>query len=1000
MKSHFALLLLFFIQQIPFAQLPAGFAKFEIAGELNPTDLAIAADGRIFLTEKNGLVHIVKDGILLPDPFVILDVEDYNEQGLGHIALDPAFPAEPFVYLYYTVSDGNGLSHNKIVRITADGNLAVPGSEEILYECDQSFGTIHQGGDMVFGNDGKLYISTGDKGRGDMVQSLNSNLGKVLRINKDGSIPSDNPFFQVITGKYRAIYALGLRNPFSLAVQAETGRLFACDVGNASWEEINDIQAGKNYGWPLIEGKKTTQQAPVNYRDPLYAYDHNTGCSVVGAAFSPVTGGSFPGLYHGKFFFADYCKGYIKMLDPQTGTVVADFATGIDRPVAIAISPEGDFYYLARSGMGGGSEADNTESEQGSLWKVIYTGSEAPYVYQQPQSGLRVEGEDFFLQTKSLGKPPLHFRWQKNGSDLAVPDTNILTINMVSLTDSNAAFRCIVSNSLGQDTSAPAFLWVTTNQRPLPEILTPEPDFLYKAGTYIPFSGVAIDPETDTLPASKTYWKIDFHHDDHLHPVMTPTSNIVVDSIWIPTVGEPDDNVWYRLHFSAQDADGLSQTVTRDVFPLKTPVEIYCHEASVPVNADGFLGTTPYLFKSVAGLERSLSVPGFLDETDTVLIFRKWKNGYDKTFRTFITPDTGIFSARVEYDKIAKANGFGLLGEYFNEAMYPWGFDEALLLSRIDSTVNFEWAEGSPAPGYVPDDGFTVRWTGQIVPYSDDTLTFYTFTDDGVRLWVNDSLLIDHWGPQGGTEHAASLYLEGGKRYPIRMEFLEIGGVATAKLRWSTSRMPKGPIPQRQLYPPQQLIPNRLNGFVWLDADGDDEWDNIELPLAGAAVLVTESGTKTVVAAALTDDNGQYDFPAIPSGTYSILVLPPIQAGSVEPGYGLSQSGVSPEFDLAGEQHLDQNFAFRIALDAGNINSAIQTWEVSPNPTDGLLYFRKKLVAFQERFQIQVYNADGKLCLEKIIPENTWETELDLGSLASGIYIVRAGGQSVKITVF
>ncbi|MFM7400623.1 MAG: PQQ-dependent sugar dehydrogenase [Bacteroidota bacterium] len=126
-----------------YAQLPTGFIKYEIAGGLNPTDMALSPDGRVFITEKDGLVRIVQNGVLLPDPFVILqEVESFNEQGLGHIALHPGFPDQPYIYVYYTVSDSNGLSHNRLSRITANGNFAVPGSEIVLYECDSSR-TLH-----------------------------------------------------------------------------------------------------------------------------------------------------------------------------------------------------------------------------------------------------------------------------------------------------------------------------------------------------------------------------------------------------------------------------------------------------------------------------------------------------------------------------------------------------------------------------------------------------------------------------------------------------------------------------------------------------------------------------------------------------------------------------------------------------------------------------------------------------------------------------------------
>lgn len=997
MKLPFTLVFSLVAHLLP-GQLPSGFANYEIAGGLNPTDLAISADGRVFLTEKDGLVRIVQNGALLTDPFVILQVEAFNEQGLGHIALHPDFPNTPYVYLYYTVPDSIGLSHNRLVRVTADGNLAVAGSDTILYECDPSFGTVHQGGDIAFGNDGKIYLSTGDKGRGDKVQSLDSDLGKVLRINADGTIPADNPYYHEALGKYRAIYALGLRNPFSMAVQTESGKIFVSDVGAASWEEINQILPGKNYGWPLVEGKALNQQTPANYMDPLYAYDHNTGCAVIGAGFYPTTEGNFPAVYKGMFFFADYCKGDINMMEPSGNHAVGMFASGINRPVAIAISPKGEFYFLARAGIGGGSTSDNTESENGSLWKIVYTGSPAPFIYYHPKGDLIVTGEDYNLTTLALGKPPLHYRWQKNGLDYACPDSNTLTIIHVTLADSNTAYRCIVTNSTGADTSKTAVLLVTDNQRPIPTIVLPALNTLYKAGREIEFSGHAEDPETGVIAPIHTYWKIDFHHNDHLHPVMTPTPGITDETIQVPVVGEPSDNVWYRFHFSAVDPAGLTGSVYRDVFPVKTPVRVESNQSGIPVDADGFYGKTPYHFLSVAGLQRSLRVPTYEELTDTVLMFHAWENGLTNQLRSFITPDSGTFEARADFEAYPKANGFGLLGQYFRESDGNWTFDEPLLYSRIDSTINFEWQEGSPQPGYIPIDGFCTRWTGQLVPYCDDLYTFYLATDDGSRLWIGDSLLIDEWHGQPAVEHTATIWLKGGKRYPFKLEYLELGGAATAILKWSTARMPKETIPQRQFYPPQALIPNQMSGNVWLDTDFDGVFDPQEVPLPNTALLLLDSITHLPVASGLTDSTGHYTLKNIPSGTFQAYLAPSTALGSAVPGPGLDARGYSDYFALTGEANLQQNFTFQPG--SQRVPWADRAWRISPNPGNGLFVFTKMLVSYHEKFTIRVFDAKGRLCLATEIPEDVWEKQLDLREFPAGIYWVRAGNRVEKLGVF
>ena len=148
--------------------------------------------------------------------------------------------------------------HNRISRFTANGDVAVAGSETVILELDNLSGaTNHNGGALAFGPDGKLYAAVGENANGANAQTLGNLLGKMLRLNKDGTIPTDNPFFTSATGRNRAIWALGLRNPFTFAFNRAGAELFINDVGQNTWEEINDGIAGANYGWPDTEGATT-----------------------------------------------------------------------------------------------------------------------------------------------------------------------------------------------------------------------------------------------------------------------------------------------------------------------------------------------------------------------------------------------------------------------------------------------------------------------------------------------------------------------------------------------------------------------------------------------------------------------------------------------------------------------------------------------------------------------------------------------------------------------
>ncbi len=249
---------------------PEGFSVETVAsGITGVTAMEIASEGRVFVCEQTGRLRIVKDGALLPEPFVKLEVDSSWERGLLGIALDPHFDKNHFIYLNYVSKDPH--PHHKISRFTATGDNAAPDSEFVLLEGDdqRKLGGNrqdgHQGGAIHFGKDGKLLIAIGDQTAGEPAQRLDTFQGKLLRINPDGSIPEDNPFFTKAKGKYRAIWALGLRNPFTFAVQSESGRIFANDVGETRWEEVDEAFAGGELRLARLRRTHLRSQVPWAY---------------------------------------------------------------------------------------------------------------------------------------------------------------------------------------------------------------------------------------------------------------------------------------------------------------------------------------------------------------------------------------------------------------------------------------------------------------------------------------------------------------------------------------------------------------------------------------------------------------------------------------------------------------------------------------------------------------------------------------------------------------
>lgn len=359
--------------------LPAGFAESVFAtGLTRPTQMAVAPDGRVFVAEQAGTLRVVQNGAVLSTPFVSLAVDSDGERGLVGVVLDPNFSTNGFVYVYHTVpGSGTAAPFNRVSRFTASGNVAVPGSEVVLLDLDPlGAPTNHNGGPMAFGADGKLYVAVGENNVGGNAQLLTNRLGKILRLNPDGTIPADNPtafdgLAGTPAGANRAIWAVGLRNPFALSVQPGTGRIFINDVGQGSFEEINDGRAGANFGWPVTEGPEPAGVSGVTY--PVASYARNgtppfAGIAITGGTFYNPPAAQFPTSFVGSYFFTDFTAGFINRFDPATGTL-SNLATELTGQLVtdLDVGPAGQLLYLALGGPNGGA-----------IYQVTFTPPQGP----------------------------------------------------------------------------------------------------------------------------------------------------------------------------------------------------------------------------------------------------------------------------------------------------------------------------------------------------------------------------------------------------------------------------------------------------------------------------------------------------------------------------------------------------------------------------------------------------------------------------------------------
>lgn len=310
----------------PFSIFSADIVLEKIADGLNKPIFFAQAPGtkERLIVEQGGEIKILKDGNVLTDPFLDISraIETGGEKGLLGLAFHPKYEKTKKFYVNYTYRRGNLKTRISAFQVSNKTNRAVTSSEKVILEFDQPFDN-HNGGHLEFGPDGFLYIATGDGGsagdpRGN-AQNLKSLLGKILRIDIDKgnpyAIPADNPFQNRKTARPE-IWAYGLRNPWRFCFDRVTGLLYAADVGQNKWEEIDLIQKGKNYGWNIMEGAhlfRAREGSSVSepFQRPILEYGRAEGESITGGY---VYRGKKLLRLSGYYIYGDYVSGKIWML--------------------------------------------------------------------------------------------------------------------------------------------------------------------------------------------------------------------------------------------------------------------------------------------------------------------------------------------------------------------------------------------------------------------------------------------------------------------------------------------------------------------------------------------------------------------------------------------------------------------------------------------------------------------------------------------------------------
>lgn len=759
--------------------LPPGFVMEEnfITGLEKPTDLKFAPDGRIFIAEKGGQILIVENGILLDQPFYSVATQTPLERGLGGLLLDPDFDNNGYVYLFYTLPYEN---KNVVARVTAAGNTAIPGSEIELIRFDNMWASWHNGGGMVFAPDGKLVIGTGDGTAGPTADDMDKTTGKIFRINPDGSIPLDNPFFTTTTGIYRGIAAYGVRNPYTMAVSRLSGKIFFNDVGQDTYEEINEFIPGKYYGWHHVEGYLNgAPMTDTNYIDPVHVYDHNFGCAVVGASFYEPDVSLFPQEYYGQYFFMDLCEGKVLYMDPDNYGVTLFGSQLDDGYNNLEVSPDGHLYLI--------------HLNQGKLSRISYQGINAPpLVSIHPEARTVTVGEHVKFEVDATGDN-LFYDWYVNGNQAQSSQASFFFMKNVDLADDQSLISVRVSNLFGTVYSDTVMLRVLDGSRP--EIQFLNIPSLYSAGDSIRFAAVVTDVDQQTVPLSDLTWRVDFHHDSHVHPAMSNLTGTDAGSFFVETSGEVDTNVFYRIYLSVLDSSGLMAEAYQDVFPNKVTVQLNSEPEGIEVKVDGATVKTNFPLRSVKNLNRTYTVPSFSVVGDSLYQFIQWGDGADTLTRVFPAL-TETYS--LKYQSLMEYVHYNLVRgklHFYRDTASNQQYYRSVPITQVKQN----WDVRSPlpydSPAY-PADYWSARWEWTTLAPVSDLYTFYLYHDSKVSLIVDGSLLINQAIASGNLQtDTVQMWFNAGDSLNFQLDYDHYTYLARVELDWSYSLVDRHPVP-------------------------------------------------------------------------------------------------------------------------------------------------------------------------------------------------------------
>jgi uncharacterized repeat protein (TIGR01451 family) len=630
--------------------LPPGFVQTKLAGGLTkPVVVLPAPNGDIYIGEQVGKILDYHNGAVLPTPVLTLNVFNVGETGLLGVALDPNFATNGYIYVSYTVPitvAGVVKPYARLSRFTVVNGVASTASEKVYYQGNQiqnEDGTggnyDHPGNQVKIGPDGKLWWSVGDNVPSiSNGQALSNIYGKILRFNLDGTVPSDNPFVDV-AGAVPYIYAYGLRNPWRFTF-LPNGLAMTEDTGSSYWEDLDTIQSGTNFGWPIKEGNCGS----CGYANPAYSYGHYPTDAAT-SAIAAYSGSTFPKAYDNVVFFGDYNRQDIEAVtfDPTYKTEISDtvFDSNAGTIADLEEGPNGNLYLANVFG--------------GTISEITAPGPFPPTAVATatPSAG----GAPLAVQLSSAGSSDpyghaLTYSWNfGDGSPVSTaadPSHAYAT---------SGTYTATLTVSDGSQTGMTTTKVVVGPAPPTASITAPS---TYDAGQTVSFSGTTTDPTDGVLPARDYTWQVDFISNGVVQPTYFAE---VADPFYGPVTGSTDGNItiptdpsqvpgsYYRITLTVTDSLGLQTVVTKDIQPNLTSWSAGTSVAGAGYFVDGSWHTGSYSTEDVVGVVHVLTgMPSPQTVGGVRYRFVGWADGSALT--DTITAGSGPGTYTAEYEPV------------------------------------------------------------------------------------------------------------------------------------------------------------------------------------------------------------------------------------------------------------------------------------------------------------------------------------------------------------